>query len=902
MSEIKILLVDDREENLVSIEAILDTEGYTFVRAGSGRDALKILLTNQDFNLILMDVKMPELSGLETASLIYQRDKLRHIPIIFITAFSHNEENIYEGYKAGAVDYIYKPIHPQLLKAKVAVFVDIYKKNHELKRLNSTLKKQSQYVRSIIESSQDPLATINSKGEITDMNDALMKITGLEREQLTGSYFFSHFTDSDKAKALYEEVFEKGNAIDRPLILTNSHGKRIEMLCNGSVFRDEEGKVLGVVIVAREKLLSKYSRGLIEASLDPLITISSDGKITDMNQALAKITGLSREDIIGTSFPDYFTEPIKANEVIKAVFEQKSIVDAPLTIRNVDGKLTEVLFNGSIYKDDKGLVQGAVIVARDVTAQRLFEKELIEAKSNAEREKRIAEEAVRSKQEFLSNMSHEIRTPMNAIIGFTKVLQKTTLNEKQAEYLNAIEVSGNTLIVLINDILDLAKVDAGMMTFEETPFRLTSSLSTMLQLVEPKIQEKNLELRKDYDKRLPEIVMGDPVRLHQVVLNLLSNAVKFTPEGAITLSVRLTEQDSDNATIEFSVSDTGIGIPEHEQQFIFDKFRQAAGTARLFGGTGLGLSIVKHLVQAQGGNIAVKSTVGKGSSFVFSLSFKKFKQELQESNQTDKNQETDISIENIRVLVVEDVKLNQLLFKTLLTEFGFEMDLATNGKIAIEKMGKEKYDIVLMDLHMPEMDGFETTEYIRKKLNSNIPIIALTADVTTADLEKCRQVGMNDYLAKPVDEKLLYRAIIKYAMSQAPAEKTSTGKSEKTGKHGNIINLDYIRQITRDDQAAMRKIMKTYIEEIHQLSDSLDKGISDADWDLIRINAHSLKSLLGVVGNNQQVKETVRTIESLARKKEGLNEMKELYDEVHTFCDLACNDIRKELHEMEAAG
>lgn len=898
MSEIKILLVDDREDNLVSIEAILASDGYDFVRARSGREALKILLTHQDFHLILMDVKMPGLSGVETAALIYERDKLKDIPIIFITAFSYNEENIYEGYKAGAVDYIYKPINPQLLKAKVAVFVDIYKKNLELKRLNSTLKKQSQYVRSIIEASQDPLATINSNGEITDMNEALVKITGLSRDQLTGSYFFEHFTDTGKAKKLYEEVFEKGSALDRPLILNNSEGKKIEMLCNGSVYRDEVGNVLGVVIVAREKLLSKYSRGLIEASLDPLIAISIDGKITDMNEALSKITGRTREEIIGTSFFDYFTDTDKAYAVSQLVFEKEAIIDTPLTIRHARGKLTDVLFNGSIFKDDKGNIQGAVIVARDVTKQKLFEKELIEAKSNAEREKKIAEAAVHSKQQFLSNMSHEIRTPMNAIIGFTKVLMKTELNEKQAEYLNAIEISGNTLIVLINDILDLAKVDAGMMNFEQTPFNLFSGLSTMLQLVETKILEKNLELVRLYDEQIPEIVVGDPVRLHQVILNLLSNAVKFTPEGRITLGVKLISKDDENVGLEFSVSDTGIGIPRHEQEYIFDKFRQAAGTARLFGGTGLGLSIVKHLVEAQGGKIWVDSEVGQGSTFSFTLSFKKIRETLHTRGHHTTPEELNVPLENIHVLVVEDVKLNQLLFKTLLTEFGFNMDLAPNGKIAVEKLKQNTYDIVLMDLHMPEMDGFETTAYIRDRLKLNIPIIALTADVTTADLEKCRSVGMNDYIAKPIDEKVLYSSILKNIRERVIFHEKKSETKKKKSKTGQNINLDYIRQITRNDAKEMNKIMRAYIEEINELADNMKKGLASEDWALLALSAHSLKSLLGVVGDNSKTKEMTRELENLARKQENLERVKELFKEIHAFCQLACEDIQTELNEL----
>lgn len=355
-------------------------------------------------------------------------------------------------------------------------------------------------------------------------------------------------------------------------------------------------------------------------------------------------------------------------------------------------------------------------------------------------------------------MSHEIRTPMNAIIGFTKVVLKTNLNDKQKEYLSAIKMSGDALIVLINDILDLAKVDAGKMTFERVPFKLASSISAMLHVFETKIQEKNLELITEYDTTIPHVLLGDPVRLHQIILNLVSNAIKFTSVGKITVSVRLFNEDEGSSTAEFAISDTGIGIDEIKMETIFDNFQQAtSGTSRLYGGTGLGLAIVKQLVEPQGGTVSVKSKIDEDSTFSFTLNFPK-------TNSATHFEAEKVEIErgfrNIKVLVVEDMPLNQLLMKTLLDDFGFERDIAENGKIAIEKLQENEYDIILMDLQMPIMTGFEATEYIRNTLNSNIPIIALTADVTTVDLAKCKAVGMNDYIAKPVDERVLYNKIV----------------------------------------------------------------------------------------------------------------------------------------------
>jgi CheY-like chemotaxis protein len=296
------------------------------------------------------------------------------------------------------------------------------------------------------------------------------------------------------------------------------------------------------------------------------------------------------------------------------------------------------------------------------------------------------------------------------------------------------------------------------MEFEKRTFKLHESISTIIHLFEHKTKEKNIELIKEYNTKIPPILKGDSVRLHQIMLNLLSNAVKFTSEGSITVSVDLLAEDDEKATIEFSVKDTGIGIPENKMDIIFNNFEQVStSTSRVFGGTGLGLAISKKLVELQGGSISAKSILGKGSTFSFILNFDKTMDPYEIESDTI---EFVTEIKNLNVLVVEDVKLNQLFIKTILNDFGFKNDVADNGIIAIDKLQSNTYDIILMDLMMPEMNGFEATEYIRKEMNFKIPIIALTADVTTVDIEKCKAYGMNDYISKPIDEKLLLNKIV----------------------------------------------------------------------------------------------------------------------------------------------
>jgi PAS domain S-box-containing protein len=648
---------------------------------------------------------------------------------------------------------------------------------------------------------------------------------------------------------------------------------------------------------------SEYARSLIEASLDPLVTISLEGKITDMNQATINITGISRDQLIGSDFFDYFTEQQKAREVYQEVFANGSVADSPLTLRHKNGKLTDVLFNGSVYRDDRGHVLGVVIVARDVTEQKIIATELTEAKvfaelatiiaeeakTKAELATRIAESAVKAKQQFLSNMSHEIRTPMNAIIGFTKVVLKTDLTAKQKEYLTAIKISGDALIVLINDILDLAKVDAGKMTFEQTPFKLAASISAMLHLFETKIQEKNLELFKEYDTRIPEVLVGDPVRLHQIILNLVSNAVKFTSAGKITVSVRLKEEDESHAIIEFAVTDTGIGITDNKIGNIFENFQQAtSGTSRIYGGTGLGLAIVKQLVESQEGSLEVKSKLGEGSTFSFTL---KFQKTIKEAEIVSEIVELDTEIKIIKVLVVEDIALNQLLMKTLLDDFGFERDIAGNGKIAIDKLQTNSYDIILMDLQMPEMNGFECTEYIRNTMNSKIPIIALTADVTTVDLAKCREVGMNDYIAKPVDEKLLYSKIV--GLVKKPLSVKNKEGDDGEVKKITCTDLSYLTQRTKSNPALMMEMISLYLEQTPPLISTMKKSLVNHDWHALHGAVHKMIPSFSIMGIDSNFENMARRVQEFAIKQQETDGMPDLIFKLETVCNQACRELEE---------
>ena len=735
--------------------------------------------TDQKSNATLKDLKIKKL----TEELNSTRTEM--------IAIVETQETIYEELQAANEEIVssneeFQTLNEELETSKEEIEAtneELISTNQELQMRHDLLIESHEYSEAIIATIHEPMLILNKNFHVISANKSFYKKFMVDKEETEGKLLFdlgNKQWNITKLREVLNDIFSKNSSFEN-FEVTHTFsgiGERIMLLNAHLIIQKTNSEQLILLAIeditdrSRYYLKEKYSLSLIEASLDPLTTINNEGKITDMNRATVNITGLSREKLKGSDFFGYFTEPEKARTIYKEVFARGFITNSPLKLRHKSGKLTDVLLNGSVYKDDRGNILGVVIVARDVTDQKRIESELIEskvfaelatliaeeAKNKAEQATRIAEDAMKAKQQFLSNMSHEIRTPMNAIIGFTRVILKTELSEKQKEYLNAIKLSGDTLIALINDILDLAKVDGGKMIFEKKPFKMAVSIASMLQLFETKIQEKNLKLITNYDNKIPEVLLGDSIRLHQIILNLVSNAVKFTSKGKIVVSANLLFEEEEKVIIEFAITDSGIGIPEESIDVIFENFQQATnGTSSLYGGTGLGLAIVKQLVTSQGGSIRVKSKVNEGSTFSFTLPFQKTKNDTElETNLIG----LDTPVKNIKVLVVEDMPLNQLLMKTILDDFGFERDIADNGKIAIEKLQTESYDIILMDLQMPVMNGFEATEYIRNTMNLKIPIIALTADVTTVDLGKCKVVGMDDYIAKPIDEKLLFNKIV----------------------------------------------------------------------------------------------------------------------------------------------
>lgn len=386
-------------------------------------------------------------------------------------------------------------------------------------------------------------------------------------------------------------------------------------------------------------------------------------------------------------------------------------------------------------------------------------KELITAKERAL-------ESVKAKDDFLAKMSHEIRTPLNAIMGLSNLLAQTELNHDQSFYVRSIRSSSENLLVIINEILDFSKIQAGKLEIEHAPFSLNNFLDNFISSIKIGIDAKELTLQLNKSEKLPNWLLGDSVRLGQVLLNLASNATKFTEKGEVTFDIELTQETEASSTIRFAISDTGIGIAKAKLQDIFGSFNQAStSTTRRYGGTGLGLTIAKELVELQGGNLQVESEEGFGSTFSFSITFENTESpNPSRTNEFDLQQLSDLlKLKKLKVLLVEDNSLNRILAKRILEKSEVTVYEALEGRDAIQQLRNNDIDLILMDLHMPGMDGYNTTQYIREKFNApknTTPIIALTAAATKGEVEKCFEYGMNEFVSKPINTEDLLRKIV----------------------------------------------------------------------------------------------------------------------------------------------
>lgn len=504
-------------------------------------------------------------------------------------------------------------------------------------------------------------------------------------------------------------------------------------------------KLFDLVPAARE--------AVIESMDELVLVVDTQSRIIDINAFAKKIlSSIQNGELIGQPIAEilqkYSPEFLKYENILQT--DEKISVES-------DGKTTFYNLRITPLYNIKGRYTGRFIIMRDITG-------LEGAIESLKVSQAAAENANKAKSSFLASMSHEIRTPLNAIIGMSELLTSANLTNEEKNYLLSVKSSANFLLDIVNDILDFSKIEAGKMELENIAFDVRNLMDSIFKTFMYQQKEKHLEFVCSIQDDIPEAVMGDPVRLRQVLYNLVSNAFKFTEKGSITVDVKKLKDSSEEVLIQFSVSDTGIGIQNDKIEGLFRSFEQLdSSTTRKYGGTGLGLAIVKNIITMMNGSITVESTPGSGSKFYFQIPFRKAAGI--EKPSTTQEPEDSFTGKGIHVLLAEDNKTNQVLMSGIFKRKMFMVDVAGNGKKALEKFHQNTYDIVLMDIQMPEMDGYEATQSIRaseKLTGKHIPIIALTANTTEQDRERCIQAGMDDYISKPIKPNVLFECIRKY--------------------------------------------------------------------------------------------------------------------------------------------
>jgi len=677
-TKINILAVDDRPENLLTIETILDNSEINLVKANSGNEALGLMF-DYDFALVLMDVQMPGMDGFETAELMRGSEKTRHIPIIFVTAINKEKKHIFRGYDTGAVDYLFKPIEPEIFQSKINVFIDLYKQRNALEEL-----------------------TLKLENTISQLISSREKLRQSEEK--------------------YRDIFENAN----------------------------EG-----------------------------IFIIQNGFIKFYNPKTLQILSSPNNDLLGKTFIDFvypdFRDNLQTNHFDKL---GKDFNDNKISVRIIDEnedikwvEINSVVIN---WEGETALLN----FLSDISERKIAEEEMKRARS-------LAEQASRTKSEFLANMSHEIRTPLNGIIGMTELVMMSPLEEDQKERLEAVKFSGESLLDIINDILDLSKIEARKLELDFVQFSLRGVIEKVLRPMSSKTAQKNLELILDISNGVPDYYTGDPVRLRQILFNLIGNAIKFTEKGEIKLEVRLKTENENKRELEFFIIDTGIGIPDNKMHNLFKSFSQAdSSTSRKFGGTGLGLSISKSLVEMMNGAISVESIPDKGSVFKFNIWL-----EISEEVVHESSTEIQPIIKQKRILIVDDNLNNRKILKGFLDHLGIENDEAYDGKQAYDKIltntgTKNHYDIILLDYHMPIMDGVEMARLMFTE-NRVVPLpdmIMLSSDDVSLQQTKIKDIGIKRCLIKPIFRDDLIQILNEVAgnvdVSQ-PLKKIYTQKNEE---------------------------------------------------------------------------------------------------------------------------
>lgn len=742
--------------------------------------------------------------------------------------------------------------------------------------------------RNIIENASVVMYTTDVNGTITFANQQVGELTGYTVEELIGKdfSFLLHPSWLQQVFNHYSNQFQQKIPSTTLEFITRTKNGQQKWVEQTAQLLMKDDQVLGYQCMVKDitekkkvelelkesEQKRKENQLRLEAILEnttSLIFIKGlDGRYIMVNRRFREVMGVSDEMVINKTDYD-FSEKETADHYKRLddeVISTRKPVESEEWIYGPEGRKNLLVIKFPLI-DHRRKIFGISGIATDITDRVLYQQRLIEARKNAEEAKQLQEQ-------FLANMSHEIRTPMNGIQGMTNLLMQTELDGQQKEFTTMIKRSVNNLLIIVNDILDFSKIKAGRLTIDKTAFSVREVLNNIKAQFEYEASKKELDLCIEPDLALPETVLGDPYRLNQVLVNIVGNAVKFTVSGEVRIKAELVSLQAGKANLLFTISDTGIGIPEDKTAIIFDAFTQAGpDIARNYGGAGLGLAICKGLIELQQGTITVSNIPGGGSVFQVSLPY-----EVEEPNAA--TGDHSLLLKGKSFLVVEDNEVNQKLVAYVLKKVGGTVDIAHNGQMAIDLLQNKtnRYDLIIMDIQMPVMDGYEATEYIRTVLQLQTPIIAMTATALKGDQERAEQVGMNEFMLKPFDFDDLYKRLIKLlsAQKESHTENITTMSDEK------LYDLSLLEGL--DDKDSLLDVLNLFLENTpNQIKELMALGATDQYDDIYKL-AHKLKGALAML-QASRISELLGRIEADARDRKETGTIQEKIAEVSSLFD-----------------
>lgn len=760
--------------------------------------------------------------------------------------------------------------------------------------------------------------SIKSSGFNADIISVCNKAEGLEAlSQKTFDCIFLDYNlpDSNGLDFLKNHRSELNGA---PVIIVTSHGDEklaVEAMRLGACDYIPKNLVTpegisqsiryALRINAAQQNTSKAERALQESerkletviAKSPIIlfAINKEGQFTMFKGRGVELLNVNPEDIIGKNFIEtHRILPIDIKSLRNVIGGKELSTTMEVNNRFLD--ITCIPQRDEFFEPS-----GMIGIATDITDLKNSE---IELKNNLS----IAQETQKVKEQFLANMSHEIRTPIHGIMSLTNLLIKTNIDNDQMTYLNAIKKSADNLLVIINDILDLSKIEAQKMTFESTIFSATELVSTTFELFRAKGNEKGITITKNIDDCIPEYVKGDPTRLSQIINNLVNNAIKFTHKGGVEIGVKLVDTNENCSMIAFSIKDSGIGISQNKLSTIFDMFTQAGDDiTRKYGGTGLGLSIAKKLVDLQGGIIKVDSVIDEGTTFTFSMPFDHPDPvELEAHHSQSEEPESRIDSE-LRILIVEDNDINRLVINKIMKDWGVKLDNAVNGVDAIDKMKAKDYDIILLDIEMPEMNGYQCIREIRTALpepKCHVSVMAMTAHANKKERDKCIGLGMDDYISKPFDPLDLKQKIVALSKKSlggtCEAEPVVEEKAPAAAPTQKLTNLDYLRELSDNNESFFKDFIGLFLNNTPETMAELEKQLSGKNWEGVRQAAHKMKPSLNYLGL-KEAQGLAASVEEYALKKENLEKIEGMVSRLKEICNAAYSELEQELKSLPIA-